>query len=107
MVTVITDESFHQEVIKSPQPVLVQIGAEWCGTCHIMEPVLENLVLEYGDRIKFVRMDIETNEQIARDYGVNELPIFLFYKGGQIVDHLVGMVSRKKMTAKLEALMNK
>lgn len=101
---IVTDENFEKEVLQAAGVVLVEIAAEWCGTCHIMAPVLEKLADEYKGRVKFVGMDIETSEQVAREYGVNELPLLLFFKDGQLVDHAIGGVSKQILKERIEAL---
>ncbi|NIR47732.1 thiol reductase thioredoxin [candidate division KSB1 bacterium] len=103
--TVLTDDNFRKEVIESRGSVLVEVGADWCGTCHIIAPVLEKLAITYKGQIKFAKVDIEATEHVAREYGVTELPVLLFFKRGQIVDHLIGAAPKKIIVQKLNALL--
>ena len=91
---VLTDNNFRKEVLENPQPVLVEISADWCGTCHIMAPVLEKLAVEFEGQIKFGRLDVDANERTAKAYGMRELPMLLFFKDGQLVDYVMGVVSK-------------
>ena len=100
----LTDANFHQKVISSKQPILVAIGADWCGSCHIMKRTLERLALNWENRFKIGWMDIDTNELIVKEYDIGELPILLFYKNGCIQDHIIGVVSRQKLENKLETI---
>ena len=99
---VLTDSNFAQEVLENPRPILVQIGAKWSGACHIMAPILERILDDFRGQIRLGKLDIETNEGTAKEYGVTELPILLFFKNGQIKDHIVGTISAKKLAARLQ-----
>ncbi|MCG3156437.1 MAG: Thioredoxin 1 [bacterium] len=94
MYAILTDRNFPEEVLENPQPVLVEISADWRGSWHIMAPVLEKLAIEFEGQIKFGRLDAQANAQTARVYGMDELPLRLLFKDGQRVDHLVGVVAR-------------
>jgi thioredoxin len=93
------------EIKESREPVMLEIRAEWCGSCHIMAPVIEKLEQEYNGKIEFVKMDMETKEQVAREYGVTDLPILLFFKSGKLVDHIIGIAPRAAIAEKLEILL--
>ena len=105
MFIVLTDENFQKEVMENPEPVLVEIGAEWCGTCHIMAPIIEKLAVQYKGRIKIGKLNIDTNIRIAREYGINELPIMLFFKNGQVVGHVIGAVSKNVLEEQIRAVL--
>ena len=103
--TILTDENFEKEVLMSPEPILMEIGANWCGTCEIMAPIIEKLAVDYKGKIKFAKLDIETSERVAIEYDVTKLPIFLFYKDGEVVDHIIGAVSKKVLDNRFKALL--
>ncbi len=105
MYSILTDNNFQKEVLENPQSVLVEISADWCGTCHIMAPVLEKLVVEFDGQIKFGRLDVDANERTANAYGMRELPVLLFFKDGQIVDYVMGVVSKSVLEARIKALL--
>ncbi len=77
---VLTDSNFAQEVIENPRPILVQIGAKWSGACHIMAPILDRILDDFRGQIRLGKLDIETNEGTAKEYGVTELPILFFLR---------------------------
>lgn len=94
MYVILTDRSFPEEVFENSQPVLVEISADWCGSCHIMAPVLKKLAVAFEGQIKFGRLHTDANAQTTRVYGMRALPLLLLFKDGQLVDHLVGVVTR-------------
>lgn len=105
MHTILTDNNFQTEVLENPQPVLVEISADWCGTCHIMAPVLEKLGTDFAGQIKFGRLDVDANEQITKAFGVRELPLLLFFRDGQLVDYAKGVIARNALEARLATLL--
>jgi thioredoxin 1 len=105
MYSILTDNNFQKEVLENPQPVLVEISADWCGTCHIMAPVLKKLAAEFEGQIKFGRLDADANERTAKAYGMRELPMLLFFKDGQLVDYVMGVVSKSALEARIKTLL--
>ena len=87
----VTDDDFDQEVLRAELPVLVDFWAEWCGPCHALEPVVEELAKEYDGKVKFVKMDTEQNFDVPARYGIRSLPTLLVFKGGQQVDQIMGL----------------
>ena len=87
----VTDDDFDQEVLRAELPVLVDFWAEWCGPCHALEPVVEELAEEYDGKVKFVKMDTEHNFDVPSRYGIRSLPTWLVFKGGQQVDQIMGL----------------
>lgn len=106
MEKIIEQVSVYEKVIKeSNLPVVVIITANWCGTCQIMVPILENLSIEFKDKIKFAMVDIERAEKMIRNYGLDKLPILLFFKEGELVDQLIGIMSESELEAKMRILL--
>jgi len=103
--TILTDENFQKGVLEDRGPVLVEFGAEWCGPCHMVAPMLKDLAAEFKGKIKISQMDVDANQQITKQHGIQGLPTFLFFKDGKVVDHMVGAVSREMLTTKLKALL--
>ena len=99
-----TEENFQREVLDNSKPVLVQIGADWCGTCHIVSPIIEKCIALYKDKVKFIRLDFETNVQLVQEYGVTDIPFLLFFKSGRIVDFIIGTFSGKELELRIKAL---
>jgi len=90
----ITDQSFHEEVLKSSLPVLVDFWATWCGPCKALAPVLDEIATELKESAKIVKIEIQENPLSAPKYGVKALPTLLVFKEGKVVDQLVGNQSK-------------
>jgi thioredoxin 1 len=101
----LTGKNFWKRVLESPLPFLVEIRADWSGSCEIMAPLIEHLAAEYAGRIHFGRLDIDANEEIAREFGVTELPFLLFFENGKLVDHIIGIISQKVLEAHIKNLL--
>ena len=101
----LTDKNFKHEVLEHDQPVLVEFAAEWSGLCHIIDPIINRLADEFCGHIKFCKIDSELNPALRKTYGVRDLPTLLFFNEGQIVDHVVGALSRSDLSARLENLL--
>lgn len=94
-VLVVTDATFEEEVLRSDKPVLVDIWATWCAPCRRTEPIIEELAAEYGDQIKFVKLDADANVETVTKYGVVSIPTFNLYSGGEVIKSLVGAQTKK------------
>ena len=99
----ITDSNFEQEVKNSDVPVLLDFWAVWCGPCKSIGRSVDELAGEYGDKIKMGKVDIDNNPEISINYGIRSVPMLLFFKDGQVVDQVVGNVSKQAIAAKLDA----
>ena len=103
----ITDDSFNAEVIQSDTPVLVDFWAEWCGPCKMIAPIVEELAEEFGDKIKFTKLDVDTNPQSASNFGIRGIPTLLIFNGGKPVETVVGAVPKSVLKKKLDAALAK
>ncbi|HIO62637.1 MAG TPA: thioredoxin [Dehalococcoidia bacterium] len=103
----ITDDSFNAEVIQSDTPVLVDFWAEWCGPCKMIAPIVEELAEEFGDKIKFTKLDVDTNPQSAMNFGIRGIPTLLIFNGGKPVETVVGAVPKSVLKKKLDAALAK
>ena len=98
----VTDDDFDQVVLRAELPVLVDFWAEWCGPCHALEPVVEELAKEYDGKVKFVKMDTEQNFDVPARYGIRSLPTLLVFKGGQQVEQIMGLRPKVDLKRSLE-----
>lgn len=90
------ENNFEQEVLQSDKPVLVDFFATWCGPCSMMAPIVKQLAEEITD-IKVGKLDIDQNMSIAQKYRVMSVPTFLIFKEGQVVEKVIGAVSKKEL----------
>ena len=86
----ISDASFDQEVLKADLPVLIDFWAPWCGPCKAISPIVEELAGQYEGRLKVVKMNVDDNPQTPSRYGVRGIPNVVLFKGGAVVDQIVG-----------------
>ena len=99
----VTDSSFTTDVLESDKPVLVDFWAEWCGPCKKVAPVLDELSKQYGDRVEFVKLNIDENPNTTRDYGVMSIPTLTVFKGGKPVQSVVGAQPKSQLAKLVEA----
>ncbi len=102
----VSDSSFDEEVLKADLPVLVDFGAEWCGPCKSLAPVVESLAEEYDGRIKFVQLDIDENRETPSSFGIMAVPTLILFKGGEVVDKVTGFKPKAVLAQHLEKLVS-
>lgn len=94
----VTDADFENEVLKSERPVLVDYWAEWCGPCKMIEPILIELAVEYGGKLKVAKLNIDDNPTTPPKYGIRGIPTLMIFKGGNVEATKVGAVSKSQLT---------
>lgn len=103
MAALVTDANFQSEVLESDVPVLVDFYADWCGPCKMVGPVVEQMAGEYAGKAKIVKLDVDASPATAQNYRVMSIPTLLVFKGGQVVDTIVGAVPKATIAGKLDA----
>jgi len=101
----ITDENFEAEVAKSNLPVIIDFFAEWCGPCKMMGPIFEEVGGKYEGKVKFVKLNVDEARDTAMKYSVMSIPTLITFKGGKVVDTLVGLQDEDSLVAKAEGLL--
>ncbi len=97
----VEDSNFQAEVLNSSIPVLVDFWAVWCGPCKMIAPVVEELAKDYDGKLKVTKMDVDSNPKTAMQYGIRSIPTLLVFKGGQVVEQIVGAVPKRHLVDKV------
>jgi thioredoxin len=105
-ITDIKASSFAAAVLKSPQPILVDFHADWCPPCRVMRPALEQLATEFAGRLKFVGIDAEEEQELAKRYGVESIPTLVVFSRGRPVTRKVGAASLTDLRTLLEQILD-
>jgi len=100
-----TDTNFQAEVLQSDKPTLVDFWAVWCGPCRAIAPVVETLADSYAGKVKIGKLDVDHNQRVAEQFGIRSIPALLLFKGGKVVEQIVGAGPSTK--AKLEEAFKK
>ncbi len=96
-ITEINDNDFEKEVLQSDKPVLVDFWAPWCGPCKAIAPIIEELVDSFGDKVKFVKCNVDDNPVTPGKYEIRSIPTLIFFKNGKVEDQIIGMVAKSKL----------
>ena len=87
---VLTSDNFKTEVLESEIPVLVDFWASWCGPCKMLGPVISELAEEYEGKVKVGKVNVDDEEELAMEYGIQSIPTVLLFKGGEVVEQSLG-----------------
>ncbi len=93
----VTDSDFEQEILKSEKPALVDFWAPWCGPCQRIAPIIEELAVEYKDKIKVAKLNVDESRKVATDLGVMSIPTIILFKGGKVIDKVIGLVPKDRL----------
>ncbi len=99
----ITEENFDLEVINSELPVLVDFWADWCVPCRIFAPVIEDIVVDLGGKIKIGKLNIDEFPELAKRFNVSTIPTLILFKNGKVVDRWIGAMSKEQLLEKVNA----
>ena len=101
----VSDATFDQEVLKSEQPVLVDFWAVWCGPCKAIAPIVDSVAATYAGRLKVAKVNVDQNGATPSRYGIRGIPALLLFKGGKVVDQIVGYVPQDVIEEKVQRLL--
>jgi thioredoxin 1 len=100
----VTDDSFDAEIMNGEIPAVVDFWAEWCGPCKMIGPVIEELASAYKGKIKIAKMDVDKNRKTPARFGVRNIPTLILFKGGEVVNTIVGAQSKKSLDEEIKKL---
>jgi len=97
---------FETEVLKSKIPVLVDFYADWCGPCHAIAPTIEALSNEFEGKVKFVKVDVDSNQDVASSYEIMSIPTIMLFENGKVEDSIVGAYPATVYKQQIECALN-
>ena len=101
-VVTLTEKNFNEEVLKSAVPVLVDFWAEWCGPCKMIGPPIDELATEYSGRVKIGKVNVDDQQQLAGQFKISSIPTLLVFKGGQVVEQMMGARGKRDIKTSLD-----
>jgi len=102
----VTDANFEEEILKSSVPALVDFWAPWCGPCKSIAPVIEELAADYGDKVKFAKLNVDDNPKTPSKYDVRGIPNLVIFKSGEVVEQIVGAVPKDQLVEAIDKVNN-
>jgi thioredoxin 1 len=101
----VTDATFEDQVLKSDETILVDFWAEWCGPCRQVDPILKEIAAEHGEKLTFVKMNVDENPETAAKYQITSIPAMKVYRGGEVVKTVIGAKPKPALEADLAAFL--
>ena len=101
----VTADKFEEEVLKSDIPVMVDFWAEWCGPCKALAPTVDVIAGDYAGKMKVFKLDVQSEAAVASKYGVSSIPTLLIFKGGEVVERIVGLKPKQEIASRIDPLL--
>ena len=103
----LNEENFRKEVIESEKPVIVDFWAEWCMPCRMLTPIFEELSKEYGNRMKFAKLNVDEVPEIAQAFGIQGIPTLLIFHKGKVIERIVGLLPKERLGEIIENILSR
>ena len=101
MEIIVNDANFEVEVLNSELPVLIDFWAPWCGPCHMVSPIVEELGNDHAGRLKVCKINVDEAPGVSRQYGIRAIPTLMIFKDGEMVDQQIGVVPKNVLEEKI------
>ena len=101
----LNEANFEEEVKKSDIPVMIDFWATWCGPCRMIAPFVEEAATAYDGKLKVGKLDVDSNQRIASEFAIMSIPAVLFFKGGEVVDQVIGAVPKKALFDRIDKVL--
>ncbi|MDK9716387.1 thioredoxin [Trichlorobacter thiogenes] len=98
-VLTLTDANFDRDVLQSDLPVLVDFWATWCAPCKAIAPLIDSVAADYAGKVKVGKVNVDDNQATPGKYGVRGIPTLILFKGGKVIDQVVGAVPKSQLDA--------
>lgn len=98
----ITDENFQSSVLESPEPVLVDFWAPWCGPCRMLAPTIDELARDYQGKVRIGKLNTDESRQVAVQHQISAIPTLMLFKGGKVVERVSGLQPKAQLAALLD-----